>query len=162
MPGEGERSTKFVPAFFLDEVKMDQEFPSGELPLHITTFPPVEMPYDRSFTEGMRGYLNRCRPFMVTVEGDGMFGPAEDVPVKKLKNSLELLGMHLVHIYALGELLHDKTYTQPYDPHITVKNHEVLKDGTELKIGGFSILEKTKSGLYKVVDKVGLWGDEDD
>lgn len=160
MAGEGEQSAKFVPAFFLDVVEMGQEFRSGELPLHITTFPPVEAPYDRSFTEGMRAYLNKCRPFTVTVEGDDMFGPEEDVPVKKFKNSLELLGMHLVHIYALGELLHDKTYTQPYNPHITVKTHEQLKDGTELKIGGFSVIEKTKSGLYKVVDKVGLWGDE--
>ena len=158
MTVEGERSTKFVPAFFLDVVNIDQEFQSGELPLHITTFPPVEVPYNRSFTDGMRDFLNGCRPFTVTVEGNDKFGPEEDVLVKKIKNSLELFGLHTIQAYALGELLHDDTYIRPYDPHITVKDYNQLEDGTELEIGGFSVIEKTQSGLYKVIDKIGFWG----
>ena len=149
---------KFVPAFFLDVVERGEVFEPGNWPLHITTFPPILHHYDEQFGEDMRALINPFSPFVVRVGGNDLFGPDRDLPVKRIEPSLPLQGLHYMLIKAVGNLLHDPTYRQPYNPHISVEDYDQVPTGTELEIGGISLVEKQTSGLWTVVDKVGLRG----
>lgn len=155
---DGERSVKFLPAFFLPVVERGQEFTSGALPLHITLFPPILAAYERRFGDEMRNKLNEYAPFTVTAAGEGRFGPNQDIPVRLLEPSLSMQGMHAMLEVAIGGLLHDATYRRPYNPHITVADFSEVSAKQDITIGGLSIVEKVADGSWKVVDKIGLKG----
>ncbi len=87
-----------------------------------------------------------------------MFGPDYDVPVKLLEESLQLHRIHKELVRTVGTLLHDPTFRQPYNPHIAVGSDRTIETGEVIHIGGFSIVEKTISGRWRIVDKIGLKG----
>lgn len=148
----------FLPAFFLPVVHMGQIMQSGQWPHHVTLFPPLLSAYDPVFGEKLRNELNPHAPFEVVTAGEALFGPEQDIPVRLIRPSLSLQGVHYLIERALGEILHDKTYRQPYRPHVTVKNYDELPEGASITIAGLSVVEKTE-GQWTVVDKIGLRGE---
>lgn len=156
---EKTQEAKFVPAFFLPIVERCQEFRAGKWPQHVTLFPPMEQAYDPEFGVRLRAELNQHHPFIVRTAGDAMFGPEENIPVRLLEPSLSLQGVHYLIERAIGDIMHDKTYRSPYNPHITVEKFEDVPKGTSIFIAGLSIVEKHQGGVWTVVDKVGLRGE---
>jgi hypothetical protein len=49
---------KFLPVFFVDEVKEGAQFQAGEWPIHMTLFPPLETSYGVLLGRAMR-YITR-------------------------------------------------------------------------------------------------------
>ncbi len=154
-----ERGSKFLPAFFVDIVEVGQTFRSGDLPLHVTLFPPLQARYEKEFGYVMKGVVNPQTPFEVTVGEEDLFGPEYDVPVFHIEESPQLKRIHQSLVHALGVLLHDDTYRQPYNPHITIRpGEQTVHTGDNILIGGFSIVEKNIRGNWEVVDNIGLKG----
>ena len=157
----GERSEKFLPAFFVPVVKQGEEFAPGELPLHITLFPPLKQQYLEEYSDQLKAAMNPFSAFDVTVEKDDLFGENRDIPVKRIYKSEELERVHGALVYCLGNLSHDSTWRKPYNPHISVETEGQLRDGDTVHVGGFSIVQKASpAGLWKVVDKIGFKGQE--
>lgn len=157
-----ERSEKFLPAFFVPVVEQGEEFALGELPLHITLFPPLGQKYLEEYSDQLKAAMNPFSAFDVTVEKDDLFGENHDIPVKRIYKSEELERVHGALVYCLGNLSHDSTWRRPYNPHISVPEAECqLQDGDTIYVGGFSIVQKSSpASLWKVVDKIGFKGQE--
>lgn len=148
---------EFIPAFFVDIVQKGETFPRGEWPLHLTLFPPIQAPYRSYYGDKLRSVVNVLSPFDITVGEDDMFGPDHDVPVKHIEEAPRLQVIHMALVRTLASLMHDPTYRQPYNPHITVQSGAMIETGETIRIGGFSVVEKTDD-KWTVVDKIGLWG----
>ncbi len=155
MPDGGSR--EFIPAFFVDVVEKGETFPRGKWPPHITLFPPLLAPYYNYYGDTMRGVVNTLSPFDVTVGEDDLFGPDHNVPVKRIQESPRLQVVHTALVRTLANLMHDPTYRQPYNPHITAQPGMTLATGDTVHVGGFSVVEK-ESGVWTVVDKIGFKG----
>lgn len=159
-------SAKFFPAFFVEIVNDGDEFASGELPLHMTLFPPIQQEYDPSYAVEMRRVLNPLVPFDVAVGENDRFGklrlfrPRRPDPVKLIEPSERLQKVHNGIVFTLGTLLHDPSYRQPYRPHVSVKNFDQVESGSIIHVGGFSIVEKRIGQSWVVRDKVGFRGEE--
>jgi|GEM_PF-2999943 len=151
---------KFVPAFFVDIVEKGETFPIADWPLHITLFPPLQTPYLGRYGEDLRGAVDGLSPFDVTVGEDDEFGPDNDLPVLRIEESPRLRGLYGALVDTLANLIHDPTYRQPYNPHISKKLGMTIQTGDTINIGGFSIVEK-KGSLWTVTDKIGLKGVSD-
>lgn len=154
-------SAKFLPAFFVDIVELGQEFNSGELPAHMTYFPPIEEPYDPQYAVYARKTINELPPFSAQVGSDALFGDNRDIPVRIIQHDYRILEVHRRLISVLGHLQHDFRYRTPYNPHITIVDEEDVrtKQGARLEMGGLSIVEKlTERGTWKVMAKIGLKG----
>lgn len=151
-------AVKFLPAFFVDVIDKHKEYPAETLPHRITLFPPLEQPYDLAYGDELRKLVNPLAPFEVKVAGDDMFGDERDVPVKRIEDSEQLQYLHTQLVRVLGNLIHDKTYRQPYAPHISVKRHEDIPTGQSIHIEGFSIVEKVKGQAWTVRDQMRLKG----
>lgn len=157
MSGE-KPAVEFVSAFFVELVNTGDKFQPGELPLHITTFPPILRRYEFEFGKEVRGAVGSMEPFTVTVGESDLFGPDRRTRVKRIEDSNELQHLHDKLVVAVGHLLHDPTYRQPYSPHISVSNYKDIPTGKQIEIAGFSIIGKIDTGLWEVVDKIGLKG----
>lgn len=157
---EQEKTGKFLPAFFVDVVEKGQTFPAGELPRHITLFPPLQTPYNHEEMGSMLKYqFNPEIPFTAMVGDNDFFGPENDIPVQRTESpNLERIHNRLVSV--LGTLLHDPTFRRPYNPHITVVG-DSLEKGQLIPVAGFSIIERRRDTLesWVVADKIGFKGD---
>lgn len=154
------RGGKFLPAFFVDEVTLGETFSAGEWPLHITLFPPVDAPYEQEYGRHIRSFLNPLDPFYAKVGESALFGPNQDVFVRKIEANASLQTVHEGLVRALAYLTHDPTYRQPYNPHITTKEHDPkVQQGDAIWIEGLSIAAKAPdSTTWQVVDKIRLKG----
>lgn len=155
-----ENTAKFLPAFFVNRVEMNSKYEGGKLPLHLTLFPPLHEKYDSDYGHALRSAINPQTPFDVIVGEDDLFGEQGDVRVKRIEKSGRLLAVHESLVKVVATLLHDPTYLQPFNPHITVERGQDIKTGSLVRIGGFAILEKISGQPWEVVDKIGLKGGE--
>lgn len=152
--------TKFFPAFFLDTIDRRATYASEALPHRITLFPPLQEPYDPAYGTALKKVMNPLEPFEVVVGGNDIFGAGKELtPVKRIEDSERLQHLHRLLVQQLGNLMHDQTYRQPYNPHISVKNTEDIEDGRRISIAGFTIVEKAQGGSWVIRDKVGLQGE---
>lgn len=157
---EHETSGKFLPAFFVDVVELGEEFPSGELPLHMTYFPPVKAPLTRKGIAEARRFINPMEPFSAQVGEDALFGDAHDVPVKLIESTPRLVAVHRKLVDVFGNLSHDPRYRMPYRPHVTVgHDSSSIQTGDSIEIAGLSIVEKDpRTDVWTVMAKIGLKG----
>lgn len=159
---EQEKSAKFLPAFFVDVVELGQEFNSGELPLHMTYFPPVETSFKPELAGHLRRLINPIPPFRAVIGEDDMFGEKHDVPVRHVLHNGPVLSVHRALVSTLQYLPHATQYRTPYRPHISLGNHGDdlrIQKGEVIEMGGLAIVEKTASrGTWQVLAKIGLKG----
>lgn len=151
-------SEKFLPAFCVPVVREGQEFASGELPLHITLFPPLSAQYTDHIGDTLKEAMNPLQAFDVMVGESAMFGADESIPVKLIESSSRLEEVHGLLVKHVGILLHDPTWRQPYNPHISVHDTATVNTGESIHVGGFAIMAKAADSNWKVVDKVGFKG----
>lgn len=156
------RGGKILPAFFVEPVQLGEEFPSGEWPLHMTYFPPVEMTLRPVHAEQLRRYVNPMEPFMATIGEDDKFGPKRDIPVRHLEHTPQLMAVHRKILAVFQSLPYNAQYRMPYNPHISIdKDDHRAQKGDTIEIGGFSIAEKREGhATWQIVAKIGLKGAE--
>ena len=161
MTGRKTQGEKFFPAFFVEPVEVGQEFAAGELPLHMTYFPPVNARFRSEAADDLRRLINPLPPFMATVGDSAIFGPPEaPVHVKRVIKNDRLMTVHCRLVAALQYLPHSPQYRMPYNPHITIpEGDDRVRTGDQIEIGGFSIVEKNNfHNTWQVMAKIGLRG----
>ena len=148
----------FLPAFFVEPVQLGEEFAKGELPLHMTYFPPVSAPLTPAHVARLKQYLNPMPPFIATVGESAKFGPAEDIHVRRIERSNELMAVHRRLLAAFVYLQHPTQYRMPYNPHITIAEDDTrVETGDKIEIAGLSVVEKVPlRNTWQVIAKIGL------
>ena len=113
------------------------------------------------YGDALREVVNPLDPFDVVVSGDNVFDDFDKkIKVKLIKDSEQLQELHRRLVGVLGNLLHDPTYRQPYNPHISVKDLSDIPDERVIHIEGFTILEKVKGASWIVRDQMRLKGSQ--
>lgn len=158
MNAENRFGTKFVPAFFVNPVEIGEEFNSGEMPRHVTLFPPVLTNFtsDR-IGQSLKTACSRIEPFSILVGDDAWFGVNHDILVQRIQESKQLKLVHETLARVVGHLMHDPTFRQPYNPHVTVKRDR-LPFREELVVDCFSVVAKNDGGKWLISDKVQFKG----
>lgn len=153
-------SAKFLPAFFVDVVELGQQFKAGELPLHMTYFPPLRAELYPEHVEAMRHYLNPLPPLELHVLESDYFGDNKNQHVKRVERTPRALVAHRALVSAVGRLPHDMRYRMPFKPHITIaEDDDTIKTGDTIEVGGVLIVAKPEnSRIWTVMAKVGLKG----
>jgi len=153
---------KFLPAFFVEPVSLNDQFAKGELPLHMTYFPPISASFTPQHAEQLRRYVNPMEPFMATVGESAYFGPENDIHVKLMERSDRLLAVHRKILSVFQYLPHSTQYRMPYNPHVSIAEGDTrVETGDSIEIGGFSIVEKPYlSETWRVIAKIGLKGSD--
>lgn len=153
-------TTKFLPGFFVDVVEMHAIYEGGELPLHISLFPPIKDRYTVELAKSLRTLINPMDPFEVTLGQFDTFDDEEEkVGVRRIEESGRLHTLHRAFVKALAHLEHDAQYLRPYNPHISLRAGQELEVVSTVHIGGFSVLQKpSKEEPWIVIDKIGLKG----
>lgn len=160
MSERASRGGKFLPAFFVEPVALGETFERGQWPLHMSYFPPIETAFKLYLANRMREYINPMEPFMVEVGDDALFGPNNDLPVKRMVETKELIAVHRALVAILQYLPHSAEFRTPLRPHVTSKpNGLQLNTGDTIEVGGFSIVETSQfSPNWQVIGKIGLKG----
>jgi len=158
---EQEPSVKFLPAFFVDVVELGEEFKSGELPLHMSYFPPLQTAFDARYADAARRLINPMPPFTATVGNSDYFGDQHDIHVKRIESTPQVMVVHRALVAAMGYLSHDTRYRTPYSPHISVdQTDQRIATGDTIEMAGLSIVEKDpRRNTWKVMAKIGLKGE---
>lgn len=153
-------SAKFLPAFFVDVVALGQQFNAGELPLHMTYFPPLRAELSQQHVKDMRHYLNPLPPLELQVTESAYFGDDNNQHVKRVKRTPRVLVAHRALVSAVGRLPHDMRYRMPFNPHITIAEDDTaIQTGDSIEVGGVSIIVKPEnSRVWTVMAKIGLKG----
>lgn len=158
---------KFLPVFFVDEVKLETKFQAGEWPLHLTLFPPVKARYQPSLGKAIRTEVNLVAPFYAAVGGDDVFGEPEAIDngmgifVRKLEENESLRKVHNGLVKVLSHLEHDPQFRRPYTPHVSIDQADSrLNQGSQLWVEGMSIVAREPgSRLWQIVDKMRFKGE---
>lgn len=158
---------KFLPVFFVDEVKIDAEFHKDEWPLHITLFPPLETTYTDIAGTAIRSFVNPIEPFDAVVGENDTFGTQEmiesgnGVPVRRIEENTRLYAVHRGLVQALAHLPHSAQFRTPYTPHISIPEHDPrATKGESLRVEGMSIaIRQPGSATWRVVDKMRFKGE---
>ena len=157
---EQESPAKFLPAFFVDVVELGEEFPSGELPEHMTWFPPIYTGFTPKIAEDMRRLINPIPPFIATVGEEALLGDNHDIPVQLIESTPQLLAVRRALVSTLQHLPHSRKFEDNFTAHVTVgRNGSRFQAGDHIKMGGLSIVEKTNyRPTWQVIAKIGLKG----
>ena len=153
---EQESPAKFLPAFFVDVVQLGEEFASGELPEHMTWFPPIYTEFTPKIAEDMRRLINQITPFTAVVGEEAFLGENHDIPVRLIESTPRLLAVRRALVSTLQHLPHSRKFEDNFTAHITGSRFHT---GDHIKMGGLSIVEKTNyRPTWQVISKIGLKG----
>jgi hypothetical protein len=157
---ESEKTVKFLPGFFLDTVGLHATYKGGELPLHISLFPPVKDSYSEELGVSLRKLVHPMDPFDVIIgQSDTFDDDTEKVSVRHIEDSGRLQTLHRAFVEVLAHLEHDAQYRRPYNPHVSIRPGQEVEAGSVVHIEAFSILEKPgKEEPWEVIDKIKLKG----
>lgn len=158
---------KFLPVFFVDEVKEGAEFQAGEWPLHMTLFPPLEASYDAPLGKAIRHFVNPVEPFTAAVGESDTYGTQEMIDsgkgvfVRKVEENTSLRKVHGGLVQALAHLRHNPTFRMPYNPHVSMDtNDSRLTQGKQMWVEGMSVVTREPgSKIWQVVDKMRFKGE---
>jgi len=158
---------KFLPVFFVDEVKEGAQFQAGEWPLHMTLFPPLETSYDAPLGKAIRYFVNPVEPFNAVVGKSDIFGTQEMIDsgkgvfVRKIEENPSLRKVHGGLVQALAHLRHNPTFRTPYNPHVSMDPiNQRLHEGSDIWVEGMSLVTREPGAkVWKVVDKMRFKGE---
>jgi 2'-5' RNA ligase len=129
--------------------------------LHVTVVPWFRI---GETTEVIRGGLQRAlsaiKPFSVTVEGEAMFGPRKNRPVKLLRspNGFEAIEPKVRnYLHKKSALLIDETTKRktPFRAHITLQPGASIADGDVVTCNRLYIVEQ-KGDYKEIVGEISL------
>lgn len=160
---EREESEKIVPAFFVPVVDLGTTFKKGELPLHMTLFPPIKQALIPADVDDLRRYIDPMPAFEVKIgESDPHFGPNRNKHVKLIEESPRVFAVQRAILAAFGHTVsHDRQFRLPYRPHFSIKEDDtrLVTGETTIKIAGLSLVEwQVPSQQWQVMAKIGLDG----
>lgn len=123
--------------------------------LHVTVAPWFRLPdSSEAIAAGLREALTAISPFEVVGEGEAMFGPRKNRPVRLLKQSPPLNDIEAkvrAYLHKKRAWLVDETtkVRQEFRPHVTAQKAVSLKEGGTVVISKLYIVEQ--KGEYKEI-----------
>ena len=138
-------------------------------PLHVTVVPWFQVNLYRAFENALGNKIHSLSPVQITgsseivplrtVGGDeALFGPEEDVRVRKLRDIGALASLHdtlLSMIERFDGQLEDTTYTGThYVPHVTfLEDGRGIEEGERVELPGMQLISKGPESV-KTVERV--------
>lgn len=137
---------KWAIVSLLEDVEEGSEFYFTDFPLHVTLAGVFSTPADKDqLVHGLAGLLRKQSLIEIEADEADFFGPNEDIPVMRIKQSGELKKLHLqIHDWLTS--LHVE-YNSPqyqgsgYHPHCTVQRDTSLSLGEQRVLTSVSLID---------------------
>lgn len=138
------------------------------LPRHVTVWQYFDLPdiRENEFIADIGNAVEAFAPFEIEGEKEDMFGPNNDVPVRRVRmigKGATLITLHTVFGVVIQE--HEAFIRNPewayenYNPHITYKDGRALEEGERATLGTVELIKLDPISKSKFVRKV--WGLEE-
>jgi 2'-5' RNA ligase len=142
---------RYLVVYFFDRQSDGFGFQAKYWPLHMTIIPPFSIGLPPDLLGGLiKEILDGQRRIRSSVEGVGLFGPRQTVPVKIVEKTPGLQNLHdrLVGLLAPYEPVYksDLHIGQGFKPHITDKGHTQAVVGQSLRVDSASLVEVLQPG----------------
>jgi hypothetical protein len=135
-----------VVAIVLEHIDVGREF--IEWPLHITIVPWFHGYDAKKLDDLLAGLAASFTPFRAKAGPIEKFGPKKDVTVNVIDDSKELKELHQAVFYTLETndfIIHQKDFVgDGYMAHVTHQTHAFLKEGAQITIKSFSLIEQER------------------
>lgn len=133
-----------------------------ESPLHLTLCQPALMTHGRlqEFITLLKKNLHEFGEVTIVGAGEAMFGPRNDIPVRQIGRTAELLALHEIVLAATQEVLPQFTLDFPkYRPHVTYKATNGLHEDEQRTLREVTVLSRPEGGLWKPATTIPLQDD---
>lgn len=138
---------------FIEEQRAGTQFKAWLL--HVTIVPWFRLPDSSEvIVEGLEQALKTITPFEVVADGEAMFGPRKNRPVRLLKQPTPLSDIEAkvrTYLHKKRAWLVDETtkIRQDFRPHVTMQKDNGLQAGEKFMINRLYIVEQ--KGEYKEI-----------
>lgn len=144
-------SQKYVIVHFIDKSKVPSEFPSSEWPLHVTLLANFTLGMSLERLESdLRNFALREKPYDITVDGEALFGPKQNVAVSLIQPNQSIQKMHeaLSSIASkLGAVFDEPAFMgEGYRPHATIQVNSRLAEKQIVALNDFTLVDMFPDG----------------
>lgn len=142
----------------LEPLKKGDEF--SEFPLHVTLMTWFDMSHKEAFTHQLQNFAARNATQAVIGGEEAMFGPNNDIRVRKLGTAGSLYAMH-VDLLDMVTKLDGKVWSggyvgEDYIPHVTYQGDHGLEEGDVARLSHIQLISGDETGPRTVLANLGL------
>ena len=134
-------------------------------PLHVTLVPWFKSDYETA-RKVADSVSSRNKQFTVRALGRASFGPSNNIPVRLIEKSPEIITLHtslLTHLDEEGVSYRGLRYVAGnYEPHVTVRSGNVSVVSSEIRIDSITIVEKVSEYGDRIIRDSFVLVDEDE
>lgn len=140
-------SAEYLLTSSIDPIVKGQEFTEEPLPRHVTVQQWFTLEgSQRAFENALQNLATTFEPFEVTAGDEALFGPNNDVLVRRLRTMGKLATLHartseLLARYQ-GTLKNPQWGGDGYNPHVTYVDDMALEEGEVVKLRSIELIKR--------------------
>ncbi len=143
-------SVEFLLTSSIDPIQKGQFFPNGPLPRHITIQQWFSLKSEEAVMNSLQNYATTLKPFEVVGGEEALFGPENNVPVRRIQNEHRLLKIHADTLEIItriggGALANADWAGEGYKPHITYVDGEALEEDEPATLRTIELIKREDS-----------------
>lgn len=150
-------SAEFLLTSSLEPIKKGQQF-EGALPLHLTIQQWFTLEYERAFQNALQNYVGTVSPFEVIGDEEALFGPENNVSVRRVRNVGKLAIVHAKTKELLeqfgGELLRPEWAGAGYNPHVTYVGDRGIGENEPVLLKTIELIKRDEGSALKTAELV--------
>lgn len=150
-------SAEFLLTSSLEPIKKGQQFEKA-LPLHVTIQQWFTLESERPFYNALQNYAASKSPFEVIGASDALFGPENNVPVRRVRKLGKLSMLHMQTKELLekfgGQLRNPEWAGDGYNPHVTYVDDQGIDEDQAIILKTIEIIKREEDSNIKTVEFV--------
>jgi len=151
-------STDYLLTSSIDPVYKGQVFEEG-LPRHITIQQWFTLERRGAFVNALQNFATTLTPFEITGTEEAMFGPHEDVRVRRVRNVAKLAMLHdstleMIERYGRGSMRNPEWAGDGYNPHVSYVDGIALEEGEVVILKTIELIRRDPGSRTKVAEQV--------
>jgi 2'-5' RNA ligase len=138
-------SQKYVIVHFIDKVKVPEEFPASEWPLHVTLLANFRIAKLDLLKDRLADYARQTKPLTISASGEALFGPNKNVEVSLIQPDTGIVELHnklLSIVFKLGAVFDEPNFNGTgFRPHATIQIKSRLQDKEIVNLDSLSLVD---------------------
>lgn len=141
----------------IDPIKKGEQY-EDSLPRHVTVQQWFTLGYERAFHNALQNYATTLTPFEIIGDDEALFGPNNDVPVRKVRNIGRLAAVHTQTKELLekfgGSLRRPEWAGTGYNPHVTYVDGIAIDRDETVTLKNIELIKRDEGSTVKTVEFV--------
>lgn len=151
-------AAEFLLTSSLDPIEKGDRFESEPLPRHVTVLQWFTLEQPKAFVNALQNYAVTVSPFEVKGGEDALFGPDNDVLVRRIRTVGKLASVHsriveLVDQFG-GSLKHPEWAGEGCHPHVSYVKGLALEDDEAVTLKNLELISREQGTSFRTVEHV--------